>query len=597
MISKTPQFDAALDAYFAGLEFDEKGGQWRTCRFSGSDAGASRKAGTPVSERFYVRPEDIAFYKEMGVPLPTVSPLERARRRMAFAPGYKFFKVLSAMTGKSIISVYPATTQFKIYEHELWFSDGWDPFSFGRQYDTKRSFFDAFRELQRDVPRPNLIIDSTSINSEYTNNAKNLKNCYTTFDGIGGENLYYTEYSPMSNDSVDCWSLLGSEQCYKSWGEKLYDCIYCQLCASVMESAFLFDCKNCEHCFMSSNLRNKKYYFYNTQLTKEEYGTRMKEIDLGDYAAYKDYLAHYEEMMKAAVHKNTLNERVINVVGDWTVNSRDCFEVKFLTGCERVAYAQCLFAYRDSYDVVFGTEGERSYECVGASVAGNTFGIKFSSGITDSQNLEYCDSCRDCHDCFGCIGLSHKAFCIFNVQYEEGDYWKKIDEIKTSMLAMGEYGEFFPPDLSPFPYNASLTTAYRGYDDLEEASRYGYRVEKIPEQGSGVPFPGAIMSGALPNHIRDTGDDIVEKTIYDETHGKSFRVTAYELEFYRRHNIPLPRIYPIGRMNQWRDDLDLRLRFFERTCDRCGKSMMSAYAPERPEKSIYCEECYDETIG
>ena len=65
MPTKTPQFDKALGEYFAKLELDEKGGQWRICRFSG--------------EKFYVRPEDIEFYKKMRVPFPTLSPLERRR--------------------------------------------------------------------------------------------------------------------------------------------------------------------------------------------------------------------------------------------------------------------------------------------------------------------------------------------------------------------------------------------------------------------------------------------------------------------------------------------------------------------------------------
>lgn len=48
-MSKTPNFDKALNDYFSKLELDDKGGspprggQWRTCRFSG--------------EKFYVRPE------------------------------------------------------------------------------------------------------------------------------------------------------------------------------------------------------------------------------------------------------------------------------------------------------------------------------------------------------------------------------------------------------------------------------------------------------------------------------------------------------------------------------------------------------------
>ena len=349
---------------------------------------------------------------------------------------------------------------------------------------------------------------------------------------------------------------------------------------------------------MSSNLRNKKYYFYNESLTKDEYEKRMRNLDFGNYEVFQKLLADFEKLKVNAIHKNTLNERAINVIGDWTIDSRDCFSVKFLTGCERVSYAQAVFGYRDSYDVVFGMSGERCYELLAPGMAEHNFHVMFSASINNSRDLEYCDSCRDCHDCFGCIGLAHRAFCIFNVQYSEDEYWRKIDEIKSAMLAAQEYGEFFLPGSSPFPYTASLATSYRGYDDLREAANYGYFIEEIPtDVSSGVNSMEVVNASALPMHIKEVDDTICEKAIYDEINGKHFRITPYEFAFYRKHNLPLPRLYPIARMNQWRKDLDLRLRFFERMCDHCGKSMMTAYAPDRPEKNIYCEKCYHEAAG
>src|SRR3989344_5866418 len=98
-MSKTPKFDQALEKYFSDLKLDERGGQWRICRFSG--------------EKFYVRPEDIGFYKKIKVPLPTLSPKERIRRKLAFLNSYNLFKVNSAFSGKSLISQYPPTTPYK----------------------------------------------------------------------------------------------------------------------------------------------------------------------------------------------------------------------------------------------------------------------------------------------------------------------------------------------------------------------------------------------------------------------------------------------------------------------------------------------------
>lgn len=578
MISKTPQFDQALERYFADLQFDEKGGQWRICRFSG--------------ENFYVRPEDMTFYRQIRVPLPTLSPLERSRRRMAFAPSYNFYRVKSTASGALIISVYPPGMPFKIYEHGLWFSDSWDPMEFAQEYQPGKSFFEQFRALQVLVPRPSLFADTSNVNSDYTNGTHHLKNSYMTFDSVYGENQYYSEACPESNDCIDCWVLEKSDTCYKSWGGQLQRCTFCLYSFQCFESTFLYDCTNCEYCFMSSNLRNKKYYFYNKPLAKEEYEKKMREINLGNYEVFERYHKEFEELKQNAIRKSTFNERAIHSVGDWVLNSRDCFNVLFALDSERVAYSQGLAQYRDSYDCLFGYNGELCYEFMATSMAEGNHGNRFSSLVNTSRNLEYSDLCYNCHDCFGCVGLRNKSFCIFNKQYSEEEYWEIVDGIKTAMLTAGEYGEFFPPELSSFPYRASLITNYQGYDDFDNAKRYGYRMEEIPQDVSSRGQEDLVLSSKLPLDIKDADDSIIEKVILDEENNKKFRITRYELEFYRKHNLPLPRLHPFIRMNQWRKDFDLRLRFFDRPCSRCGTMMQTIYAPDRPEKNIYCEQCY-----
>lgn len=579
---KTPQFDKALEEYFAGLELDEKRGQRRICRFSGN--------------KFYVRPEDIEFYKNIRVPLPTLSPEERSRRRMAFSPCYSFFKIKSASTGKPLITVYPPNTSFKIYEHRIWFSDEWDPLDFGREYSSARSFFDQFQELQRDVPRPNLVSDPSNTNSDYTNNSIRLKNCYMTVDTIEGENLYYFDCCMENKDCVDCWSVSWSDTCYKCWGERLWRCFFCEYTYDTTESYFLYDCRNCSNCFMSSNLRNKQYYFFNEPLTKGEYERMIGEINLGNYAVLQEYLGKFEKFKIAAIRKENYNFRNVNSMGDWMEDSKDCYYVIYSYLSERVAYSVGFYQYRDSYDITGGTNGELCYELMTISTE-NNYGIKFSTFINNSRNLEYCDLMRNCHDCFGCIGLSGKAFCVFNKQYTEDEYWRMVDEIKTAMLLRDEYGEFFSPEFSPFPYNLSLATAYPGYGNLEEARRYGYRIEEVREGPQEVVGLETIQASKLPLDIKDVDDTILNKAILDEVNDKKFRITPYELKFYRKHKLPLPRIHPIIRMTQWRKNLDLRLKFYGRTCAKCGKIIQTTYAPDRPEKNIYCEQCYLAEIG
>ena len=135
-------------------------------------------------------------------------------------------------------------------------------------------------------------------------------------------------------------------------------------------------------------------------------------------------------------------------------------------------------------------------------------------------------------------------------------------------------------------------TSYPGYDDLEEAKRLGYRIEDISEQSMGENDQNIVSSHDLPIDIKDVDDSILDKIIFDEEHKKRFRITRHELEFYRKHNLSLPRVHPVIRMAQWRLNFDLRLRFFERACARCGKMMQTTFAPDRPEKNIWCDECY-----
>src|SRR3989338_4681759 len=228
MTSKTPKFDAALDEYFSKLELDEKGGQWRVCRFSG--------------EKFYVRPEDVEFYKSIRVPLPTLKPEERRRRRCASFNSYTLFKKISAHSGKSIISVYSSSSPYKIYEHQVWYSDIWDPLEYARAYDPAQNFFSQFHALQLEVPRASLISDPTNVNSDFTNVSKNLKNCYITFVQNGGEDLYYHQCCEQDKNCIECWALYNSDTCYESKiGMNLFKCFWCEETYDTIESYFLFD--------------------------------------------------------------------------------------------------------------------------------------------------------------------------------------------------------------------------------------------------------------------------------------------------------------------------------------------------------------------
>jgi len=98
----------------------------------------------------------------------------------------------------------------------------------------------------------------------------------------------------------------------------------------------------------------------------------------------------------------------------------------------------------------------------------------------------------------------------------------------------------------------------------------------------------------LPEKISDIPNDILNWAIECEISKKPFRIIKQELEFYRKHNLPIPRLHPDMR-HIMRLKLKNAIKLYERKCAKCKKEIHTTYAPERTE-IIYCEECYNKEI-
>ena len=572
---KTPKFDKALDEYFAGLKLNEKSGQWRVCRFSGN--------------KFYVRPEDVEFYKRMRVPLPTLSPNERHRLKFAFFNSYNLFKLKSAYSGKTVIAAAPTNTPYKVWEHKVWFSDIWDPMEYGRTYDAGESFFKQFHGLSLDVPRPDLNVYPASVNSDYTHNSLKLKNCYFIFDSLECEDCLNGAAYGFSKNLVDCFFVENSDTCYGGFTSSyLYSCFWCEYSKNCQNSYFLYDCRDCSDCFMCTNLRHKKHYFLNQPLNKGAYETKIAEINLGSRDVLSKYKKEFEELKKKAVHRPNHNERAINSTGDYITNSRNCYECPFVRDSENLAYCVSGYRNKDSYHMVGGDSIENSYE---VNVATNSYSLKFCYFTEESRDLEYSFDCTKCENCFGCVSLKNKRFCIFNRQYSEEEYWRLVDEIKTKMFEDGEYGEFFAPHVALVPYNLSSAMSYKGYDDIEAAKRYGYQIEEVSNIQEDVQGDIAEAEN-LYDDIKDVSDDILNRVIFDRKNNRKFRFIKAELDFYRKYNIPLPTENPTTRIENMRKKFGtIKIEFYRRICPKCDQEFETVYPSDDP-RTVYCEPCY-----
>ncbi len=589
MNSKTPKFDEALKKYFSELELDEQGppgsksiragGQERACRFSGKN--------------FYITVEDIKFYKKMGVPLPTLSPHERMRRKLGFLNITNLFFVKSSLTGRKIVSCYPPTTPYKIYEHTEW--NDTDFSTLGKKYDSKKSFFEQYKDFQLSIPRPGLDSKNT-INSDFCNSATGAKNCFLCSDVRDGEDSAYSEYLESSKNIYHSFGAVGTDICFdSSMIFSSYEIFFSEFSNNCVNSSFLFDCRDCTDCFMCTNLRHKKYHFYNQKLSREEYQEKIVRINLGSRKEIQRLKKEFKEFKKDAIHRANHNEKNVNCTGDYINNSKNCCSCFYVMSAENCAYCLGGVKHRDCYDVLGGHNTELSYETL--SYLGNdAYNIKFSGKVDGSRDSEYCDLCRSCTNCFACIGLNNKKFCIFNKQYTEDDYWQTVDEIKTSMLENGEYGELFPPELSPVPYNISTAVAYGGYDDPEIAKKYGYKIEDIPDNIQTAP--NEISFKEVPDDIKDINENILQKAIVDKNE-KRFRYTKEELAFHRKHNLALPIEHYSTMLARKRisiGPIDFNSKY--RNCAKCGNKTQVTFPGDHPNAPIkvYCEQCYNKEI-
>jgi hypothetical protein len=174
-----------------------------------------------------------------------------------------------------------------------------------------------------------------------------------------------------------------------------------------------------------------------------------------------------------------------------------------------------------------------------------------------------------------------------------------------------KYGEFFPLEFSPFGYNNTLASQHFDLSKEEakaknyawiETDRGEYKITKKAEE--------------LPNWAQDLKNEIINEVIECSKCKNPYRILENELIFYKRENLPLPRICNECRHEQRISDR-LKLFLYDRSCmcagsfdetkkykntvthahgdTHCGEEFKTGYATTRPE-IVYCEKCYQQEV-
>jgi len=158
------------------------------------------------------------------------------------------------------------------------------------------------------------------------------------------------------------------------------------------------------------------------------------------------------------------------------------------------------------------------------------------------------------------------------------------------MKARNEWGEFFPPSLSPFGYNHSVAIDYYPLTK-EEAVTSGF--EWNDYQSPAPQISRVLDAKSLPS-TPERWDEIAESTIRCDATGKLFKLTKAEIEFYKLFNLPPPIIHPDERQKRRLQSRNARM-IWDRECDSCRTTVSTTYSPNQKEK-VMCRECYERAL-
>ena len=561
---------------------------------------------------FVIEPEDFDYYEKMKVAAPTFCPDCRLQRRLIWRNERTLYKIKCNAPGhtEDLISMYAPEHTFPVYDHEYWYSDKWDSLDYGRNYDFSKTFFKQFEELLLNVPHVALF-DSKSVNTSYCNIIVEHKNCYLVSAGWGSEDCMY------SNRIAYCKNTLDSYISHKT--EFGYENVYCKesnllrfslRSEGCVDSYFLYDCRNCSNCICCSNLRNKSYCIFNEQYRREEYTKKLAELNLGSYKSLQDLSEKFHDMKLKAINRFAYLINTQNVVGDNVEDSRNCYYCFDVDGDgENSKY--CNWAtrgLRDCYDCGPGAGGNSELVYEGISIGVKNARCKFGIIVWYCHDVQYCYNCQDSHDLFGCVGMRNKQYCILNKQYTKEEYEELVPKIIEQMNKMPYvdktgrqfgFGEFFPMEISPFAYNETVAQDYMPLTE-KEALEKGLDWHSAGNRN----YKTTISWKDLPDTINEVSDSIVDEIIGCAHEGKcndqctgAFKIVKDELGFYKRMNLPLPRLCPncrhYGRVAQRNP-----LKLWHRKCMKpgCKNEFETSYAPERLE-IVYCEECYKSEVA
>ena len=541
------------------------------------------------TKEFVIRDEDLVFYEQMKTVPPIFCPECRMARRLLFRNERILYKRPCDLCKKDMITLYAPESPYKVYCHDCWWSDEWNPKDYGVDYNPNKKFFDQYEELQSKVPRLGLAAFS-NVRSDYTNGSAENKDCYLIFAADYNEDCLYGRLLQRDKQCVDCAFLHESELCYECIDcRKCFKCMHSEQCQDSTDLLFCYNLKNSNNCIFCTNERNLSNAIYNIKYNKEEFENKKKEI-LKDYESIEKAKKEFEEIKKKTIRKFATQTKCQNVTGDYIHNCQDGVELFDTYDAKNCSYMKDTEKPIDSMDCNnYYYNPQFGYNIMGA-LEGSM--LRNSAFVFYSNEVDYCDMCYHLSNGIGCISIRKGNYMILNKEYSKEEYLSIKKQIEEQLKNDGLFGQFFPGEVAPFAYNESLIQDFFPLTK-DEATKRGY---KWQERTTGTYNKETIKKGMVPSSVTEINDEIINEILVCEECDKNFKITEAELLFYRKMNLPLPHKDFECRH---RDRMKKRngMKLYHRSCmkEGCQNEFETTYSSEQPE-TIYCESCYQSEI-
>lgn len=571
-MSKTPNYDAKIQSILAATKPGE-----RVCKYTGNT--------------WLLEQDEIDACRKMNVPPMQADPNIRWAIFGYFSTGFQFWWNKHFDTGEPVLSFIHPASGLKVLPDKEWHDRD---FSLTyADYDPNRPILEQLRALQLRIPYPAThdivppensiaIVSAGDKNSYFVIGCRSI-NTFISTVALDTENssLIFT-----ANNIVDSHHVM---MC-----DRMFRCKYVTNCRDCIDSAFLFDCRNCKNCFGASNKRNKEYIFFNEQLGREEYQKRVSEIDLGKRSVVKDWQRRFDALLKnETVWPENFNEGCADSTGEYLTNAVRCKRC-FTAFGGAVDNIQTAYSWGSTDSNSSCWAPKDASDCHACCTCAGSHLCKYSYRSYSCDDCEYSINLMNCMHCFGCVGLNRKEYCIFNKQYGEEEYWLLVDQIKCRMLEDGEYGEYLPTIFSGTYIPESGPVIYSGatIGQLEQIG--GNWFDPNAEGATGFEkIDQSKMKQAkdVPDSIDDLTDDWIGVPIFDEASKRTFTFIKPELEHYRKLRIAPPNNHFIHRMVDVSTKAQL-CALETRKCSKCGKTILTSRNDAYPDRKIYCSEHY-----